>query len=232
MPKNWNKGFTKNTNTSVKKISDTMKSKRIDNFKIWREKMKKEGKIKSHYPIFKKDGDLAELIGATLGDDHICIYPRTEELRIISNSTNLGFIHRYASIIEKIFNKKPSVIQDKNHNFTKIGLYEKHISKRLQIKSGARKDLDIPIPKWILSNKSFIIRYLRGLYETEGCLCFHAKTYTHKFIFSNRNKSLLDNVYFLLKKLGFNPHRSLYQIQLSKKKEVSEVVKLLKFRKY
>jgi hypothetical protein len=46
MPSNWNKGQTKYNNLSVKKISDTMKLKKIDNFKFWRDKMKKEGKIK------------------------------------------------------------------------------------------------------------------------------------------------------------------------------------------
>jgi hypothetical protein len=54
MPSNWNKGQTKYTNLSVKKISDTMKEKRIDNFKEWRDKMKTKGKIKSKYLPLKK----------------------------------------------------------------------------------------------------------------------------------------------------------------------------------
>jgi hypothetical protein len=57
-----------------------------------------EGKIISSYPTFVKNGDLAELIGVTLGDGHICVYPRTEELRIISNANNSGFIKRYKKI--------------------------------------------------------------------------------------------------------------------------------------
>ena len=51
MPSSWNKGQTKYTNISVKKISDTMKHKKIDNFKLWRDKMKIEGKIKSKYSL-------------------------------------------------------------------------------------------------------------------------------------------------------------------------------------
>ena len=35
MPSNWSKGQTKETNLSVRKISDTMKSRKLDNFKVW-----------------------------------------------------------------------------------------------------------------------------------------------------------------------------------------------------
>lgn len=232
MPSNWNKGLTKENNVSVRKISETMKARKIDNFKVWRDKMKLEGKIKHTYPSFKKNGDLAELIGVTLGDGHICIYPRSEELRITSNSNNPGFIKRYAILIEKIFGKKAYIIPSKQSNCTKIGIYQKHISKRLDIPSGARGQIYTKVPNWILKNKESIVRYLRGLYEAEGCLCFHKETYTHKFLFSNRNKSMLNNVYRLVKRLGFHPHKSSTMIQVSRKDEVTKLTELLEFRKY
>lgn len=232
MPSNWNKGQTKYTNPSVKKISETMKLRKINNFKVWMDRMKAEGKIKSEYLALKKDGDLAELIGVTLGDGHICVYPRTEELRIISNSNNPGFIARYAKIMEKVFGKKPYVRDSNQNNSTRIGLYEKHISSRMGIPTGARKYSKIEVPAWILKNRKYIVRYLRGLYEAEGSFSAHKATYTHKFLFANTNETMLDNVYFLVKKLGFHPHRSPYQIQLSRKKEVYEAMKVLKFRDY
>ena len=108
MPSNWSKGQTKETNISIKKISDTMKRKKIDNFGVWRERMKKEGKLKTEYSTFAKNGDLAEFIGVVLGDGHIRNYPRTEELSIFSNSNNPGFVRRYSGIVEKIFDKKPA----------------------------------------------------------------------------------------------------------------------------
>jgi hypothetical protein len=232
MHKSWSKGLTKENHPSIKKISETMKSRKIDNFLIWREKMRKVGKIKTTYLALKKDGDLAELIGVTLGDGHICIYPRTEELRITSNANNPGFINRYAKIIEKLFKKKAYIINSQQSKSTKIGIYEKFISKRMGISSGARGKLDIKVPDWILNNKDYIVRYLRGLYEAEGCLCVHKPTYTYKFLFANRNVSMLDNVERLLKKLGFHPHRSKCQIQISKKDEVFLARDVLGFRKY
>ncbi len=135
-------------------------------------------------------------------------------------------------MVEKIFEKQPYSKIRNDSNCVKISIYQKNISKRLGIPTGDRKDIVVKIPKWIRSNKNYLKRYLRGLYEAEGCFCVHKPTYTHKFLFSNRNKSLLDNVYNGLKTLGFHPHRSKHQIQISKKEEVYKAKSVLQFREY
>ncbi len=231
-PPAWCKGYTKETHSSVAKISETFKKKKIDNFAKWREKMKKSGKIKSNYPPLEQNGDLAELIGVILGDGYIGKFPRTEILAIFSNSNNPGFIKRYATLTEKIFDKKPALLKKKNENCIKISIYEKNISTRLGIPTGARKDQKIRIHRWISENKEYLKRYLRGLYEAEGSFCIHKPTYTYKFLFSNRNTSLLNNVYQSLRVLGFHPHRSKNKIQISRKEEVYKIKNLIKFRQY
>ncbi|MBI2108087.1 hypothetical protein HYT54_03085 [Candidatus Woesearchaeota archaeon] len=232
MSSNWSKGFTKETHPSVRKISETMKRRKIDNFCQWRKKMKRLGIIKSTYPPLKKNGDLAELIGVILGDGHIGKFPRTDVLMILSHGDALEFINRYAKLVEKIFDKKPTVSKRTNSNCTTITIYQKQISKRLGIPSGARKKKKIHVPRWILNNEDYILRYLRGLYEAEGCHCIHRPTSTYKFIFNNRNRSLLKNVHRLLIALGYRPNTSGYKVQISRKKEVEEIRKLLQFRKY
>jgi len=209
-----------------------MKSRGLDNFKKWRDQMKKEGKIKSSYPALKKNGDLAELIGVILGDGNIYLFPRTECLRIVGNFKNKGFATRYANLIKNVFGKTPRVSKRKSSNATDIVIYEKYLSKRLGIPSGTRAKSNIKIPLWIKTNQNFSIRYLRGLYEAEGSLCFHQKTYTHKFLFSNRNASMLKNVFQLVTMLGFHPHTSVNQVQISRKEEVQKLKNLLKFRSY
>ncbi|MDO8575561.1 MAG: LAGLIDADG family homing endonuclease [bacterium] len=232
MRKAWNRGLNKNNNLSVRKISDTMKKRKVDNFSNWREKMRKTGKIKSNYPDFVKDGDLAEFIGVILGDGHICKFPRTESLSLFSNSNNLGFVKRYAKIFEKVFHKKPTISKRSKMNCIKINIYEKNISKRLGIYSGARIKRKIIIPDWILLNDDFVVRYLRGLYEAEGCFCAHKPTGTYKLFFSNRNISMLKNVFSLLKRLGFHPHIRYCDVQLSRKEEVKRAMEILNFKKY
>lgn len=232
-PPPWCKGYTKETHPSVLKISKTFKKNGIDNFAKWRKKMIKQGWIKIYYPPLQRSGDLAELIGVILGDGYIGKFPRTESLTISSNSNNIGFIKRYTRLLEKIFGKKPSRGQnEKSKNCIRIRVYQKKISKRLGISTGPRKNQNIKIPQWILKNKEYLKRYLRGLYEAEGSFCAHKPTYTYKFLFSNRNESLLENVYQALKILGFHPHRSKYKVQISKKEEVYKIKDLIKFRQY
>ena len=232
MPQPWNKGFTKVTHPSILKTSQTMKSKKIDNFAIWRENMRKTGKIRACYPEFKKDADLAELIGVILGDGHIWKYPRVDELSIFSHSNNIGFINRYNCLVEKIFNKKATKTKHGKDKCIRIRIYQKNISSRVGVPYSPRRNLILQVPDWIFKDKMLIVRYLRGLYEAEGCHCIHKPTGTYKVFFTNRNTSLLRIVYRLVKKLGFHPHKSLYQIQISRKKEVFEFLNLIEFRKY
>ena len=196
--------------------------------------MKSLGRIKSTYPELEKNSYLAELIGVVLGDGHIWKYPRTEELSIFSNANNPGFVRRYSDLIENVFGKKPVVTNHSNRNCIRIRIYENHISERLGMPVSPRKNKVIKVPGWILENDKYILRYLRGLYEAEGSFCKHIPTSTWKFFFSNKNQSMLNNVFRLLKKLGFHPHMSKdnYKVQLSKKAEVLKAVELFEFRKY
>src|SRR3989338_11408581 len=145
---------------------------------------------------------------------------RTERLLIAANSDNKGFIKRYSGLILNVIQKQPTVAKVKNVKCFRISVYEKYISKRLGIPIGARKNKKIEIPNRILKSEVNIIRYLRGLYEAEGSFCVHKATSIYKFLFSNRNKSLIRNVEMLLRRLNFHLHISSHQVQISKKEEV------------
>lgn len=138
--------------------------------------MKDEGKLKTTYPPLLKNGDLAELIGVTLGDGHIARFPRCDCLRITANGTNVGFVARYAQLVRFVFDKEPSVAKVKGSKAVTITIYERHISKRLGIPHGARASLKYRLPTWILQDNEHIIRFLRGLYEAEGSYNIHAPT--------------------------------------------------------
>ena len=209
-----------------------MRKKKVDNFHQWRKEMKAKGKMISHYPKLTKDGNLAELIGVILGDGSIHKYKRTEGLRIVSNSNNPHFVKRYCEIINQVFNKYPSATKRKGSNAIDIRIYQKYLSKRLGIPCGSRFNLKSILPSWIGRNRKYTIRYLRGLYEAEGSYSVHLPTSTYKFIFSNSNPHLLNVVFILLKKLGFNPHKDLKKVQLSRKEETRRIIEFLEFRKY
>lgn len=226
----WNKGLTKNTHPSVMKISLTMKSKGIDNFKYWREKMRALGKIPDVNTIFPPSQDVAEYMGVVLGDGNISIFPRTERLIIVSNANNQYFIKRYSFLTEKLFNKKPTVSKLKGINAIRISIYQKKISYRLKIPTGNRNRMHIIIPGWIWMEKNYIISLLKGLFEAEGSLSIHLPTCTYNFQFKNNNKYLLNAVEKGLKILGYNPEIRKNAIRLRKKKEVETFKQLIDFR--
>ena len=214
------------------RISRTMKKRKLDNFSSWRDRARKSGIIPAEYLPFKKDGDLAELIGVILGDGHIRKYARTEELSIFSNANNVGFVERYSNLVLKVVGKRPVITKHGKSDCTRIRIYQKHLQRRFQIPFSPRKNIDFEVPKWILRNPVYIVRYLRGLYEAEGSHSIHESTSTYKVFFSNRNTSLLKIVFDLVTSLGFHPHISSYKVQISKKKEVFVFLNLIQFRKY
>src|SRR3989338_8362501 len=216
----------------AKKISQTMRARHLENFKQWRERMKELGKIKSRYPTLKKDGNLAELIGTILGDGHIYKHPMCDSLRITGDAKKMSFVNRSADLIKIVFGKKPTILKVRRSNAMTVTIYERDISRRLGIPDGSRKNLNYILPKWIARNKSFTIRFLRGLYEAEGSLCYHPSTSTHKLFFANKNQNLLKLVATLVEGLGFTQNTYINKVQVSRKAEVQELKNLIQFRSY
>ncbi|MGD1003405.1 MAG: LAGLIDADG family homing endonuclease [Minisyncoccia bacterium] len=208
------------------KISRTMKARKIDNFKNWRDSHR------VRYALIPHSGDLAEYIGVVLGDGNIEACPRTERLIIVGNSNNPGFIRRYARLTHLLFNKKPTTTKIRNVNAFRISLYQKYISERLGIASGNRKDTPYTLPNWIENNDIFSIRFLRGLFEAEGSLSIHLPTCTYNFSFSNHNAYLLNIVEHILRRLEFHPEIRNNAIRIRRKAEVKRLKKLIAFREY
>ena len=230
--KSWNKGETKDSHPSLMKTSRTMKDKKIDNFKKWREEAKKKGLIPKKYKDFSQDKHTAFLLGLILGDGNIYKHKRTECLRIALGTDKPDLITFTEKIVEKVIDKKPYKYFFKNIAMCHVSLYQNKLSTRFRVPCGDKSKIEHRIPNWVWDNEDILIAYCRGLYEAEGSYNIHKPTYTYKFIFTNRNRSLLDIVDKSMQKLGFHPHRTFDTIQLSKKEEVKSAVKLLNFRNY
>ncbi len=228
----WSRGKTKETDSRVKKISETFKRKKIDNFKKWRIHARETGLMPNAYPDFDHSKELAYLIGIVLGDGHIDAFPRTEKLNITLGTDKPKLITFTVSILEKVIHKHPHVYKARSENAAKIDLYQKFLSKRLGVPTGKRRYSKYCVPGWIMDNKNYLLSYLRGLYEAEASFCVHIPTYTYNFCFCNLNTSLLDIVDESLKSLGFHPERRVNGIRIRKKKEAYELKRLLNFRRY
>jgi hypothetical protein len=222
----WSKGYTKEDHPSIRKISETMKARGIDNFREWREVHPVA------YANLKESGDVAEYIGVVLGDGNIEKFPRTERITITGDAKKMDFIFRYAKMTELIFNKKPTITRALRSNAVRISLYQKFISARLGIPTGNRKYIEYELPAWIWESDEYLIRFLRGLFEAEASLSIHLPTYTYNFSFSNLNKSILYMVQTALIRLEFHPEVRDNAIRIRKKAEVERLKNLLHFREY
>lgn len=233
-PPTWSKGETKETNLSVRKISETMRRRRIDNFAKWREEMVELGKIKSEYPEFEKAKELAELIGMVLGDGNISEHPRTERLTIAFNAKYPRIIKRTKSLLTTVFEKRPTeaAITKSSPNSWRMWIYEKWISKRLGIPAGAKKNHQLRIPKWVWKDENLLVYCLIGLYNAEGSYSIHLPTCTYNFQFSNTNHSLLRDVFNALKALGYNPILTKRCVGIRRRAEAEKFAKLIKFKYY
>jgi hypothetical protein len=212
--------------TRAEKISRTMKARKIDNFKEWRHSHSVD------YAFIPKDGHLAEYTGVVLGDGNIEACSRTERIVIVGDAKKMGFIYRYAKMTELLFKKIPAVTKATHSNAVRISLYQKFISKRLEIPTGNKEQLRYELPSWIENNENYTVRFLRGLYEAEGSLSIHLPTCTYNFIFSNTNASLLGTVETILKRLEFHPEIRNNAIRVRRKAEVLKLKELIAFREY
>lgn len=224
------KGKTKLTDKRANKISETFLEKKIDNFKGWRESRKNI--YEEMYKPFKKDTKLAFLYGLALGDGNLHKFPRTEYLRIALGTDKPLLIAYTKNIIHQVISKSPTVHTSKTSACSYVTVYQKYLSKRLDIPLGARKTLPIRFPSWIWEDQLLLLSCLKGLFEAEASLSVHIPTYTYNFAFSNVNQSLLNEVEKALKKLEMHPERRINAVRLRRKKEVEEFSKLISFRKY
>jgi DNA-binding transcriptional regulator WhiA len=228
----WNRGKTKEDDPRVRKISETFKARRIDNFTRWRQEARLAGKIPlTHVPLARTE-QLAFLIGLILGDGHIQKFPRSERLRIVLGTDKPLLWRHAAEAVRSVFSKEPWVQQRKGSASIEISLYQTRLSERLGVPAGSRGKLTVRLPEWIRSERRHLVACLKGLFEAEGSYSVHAPTYTYNLSFSNRNPALLDEVERALASMGFHPERRSYAVRLRKKHEAARFIELIRFRSY
>ncbi len=228
-PMPWVKDDTKETNLSLLKLSNSLKIKKEWNFSKWQRHRKKQPKLQHAVP---KDENLAELIGIVLGDGNLYKHPRTENLRITCNSNDTSYIRHVSCIIKKVLRKTPNVRKRKDENAVSVDLYQCKISKRLNLPCGNKIKNNVGIPYWVFSNKDYMRKCLKGLFETDGCFHEDRDNYTRIIEFKNNCARLREDAYNILLKLGFNPQLGRNYVRLAKRNEVYEFKELIDFRNY
>lgn len=176
--------------------------------------------------------ELAEFIGIMLGDGgmtkgQITIY--------LSSITDKEYSKYVTDLIKKLFDLKASINEVKKSHVLRIGLSGINVVKYLVqkgLKIGNKVRLQVGVPDWIWKKDDYIKSCIRGLIDTDGCFVIHRyvvneKKYKYpKIIFSNKSEPILDFVHKGLKKLGFNPKRTIeFDVWLHNQNEVKRYLK-------
>lgn len=174
--------------------------------------------------IIKRNENTAELVGLIFGDGGLTYRKNTSSLRFQLRGHLIEDKEHYDNHIIPLFNKevmfpifkrKVSIVLNKNKGFYGISVEGVKIVGYLDylgIPRGIKKELYIP--KWIKSNKKYTIKFLRGLFDTDGS------------INCEKNYSLKNPLYHTKIKL------SISSTSKNLIKEISEILNNLKIKNF
>ena len=156
--------------------------------------------------------DLAEEIGMHLGDGSLT-YGKYKTSTAYTYSFSSGtdeeeYCLNYAmSLIYKLYSLKPTVSRAKHHNTISLQYKSKRLfnfKKSLGLPVGRKNHLEIP--KCVLES-NYVFDFLRGLFDTDGCLHFQKKYkkihYYPRLDITSKSENLISQVDKVLRKNSF-----------------------------
>ncbi len=127
---------------------------------------------------------LAEFIGIVFGDGHLSEYQTSITTNSKTDKEHAIFIQK---LIQRLFAVSATVKEKTNENTVSIVASSRTLVKFLHslgMPIGNKLENHITIPKWIIKNSIFQKSFLRGLFDTDGCIYLDKhktkkKTYYH-----------------------------------------------------
>jgi len=185
--------------------------------------------------------ELAEIVGIMFGDGCLYLDRLNKYQTIISfNKKERDYLHYVKNLFETylvgyhfcITENKDEVLLRNTSIFVGKQLIE------AGLKAGNKIDNKITIPEWIFNNRIFLMHFIRGLFDTDGCIYRKYDNYV-QIQLKLACKESIDSVYRTLKKLSFNPskvqeesnkHKFAWKIYLCRQNEIRLFFDLIKPR--
>ncbi|MFX1458916.1 MAG: LAGLIDADG family homing endonuclease [Promethearchaeota archaeon] len=189
----------------------------------------------------RNSSELAEMVCLGLGDGSI---PKNESrFRVTLNETEeIQYTKHVKSLMQKLFNKTPSIYKPKKANAVKLTISNKTTVKKLidkGLKSGDKKVNQVCVPKWIKDNKKFQKDGLRGLVDTDGSIHVHKSTGRIRVKFKNASLPLVKDFKEMCKlndvktsKIYPVQGKNTYEIEIETKKDVCRFLYKIQPRKW
>lgn len=159
--------------------------------------------------IINQKRKLAEFLGILLGDGNL--HRKSNSITIVGSLEDFYYYNNCViPLIKSLFNINPKLKKRKDRNAFYIYFYSKetmdYLTKDLGLVRGNK--VNARIPNIIRNNIDLIPHFLRGLFDTDGCLKFSKQTkninYYPRVQFCFRKTKFTEEIGNLLEKLEFN----------------------------
>ncbi len=165
--------------------------------------------------------DLTELLGILMGDGHLSDY----QIKVTTNSiTDRQHAQFVKQLFVKQFNLPVALSFRKYENAVNVVVSSKNTVKffsRVGMPIGHKINNNISVPAWVMTKPEYQKAFLRGLFDTDGCIyldkhLIKGKLYKHMgWTITSYAGKLIEGIIKILRDLGFNPtyrvsQRSIY----------------------
>lgn len=177
---------------------------------------------------------LAELIGIFMGDGHIGLY----QVSVVTNSeTDFQHALFVKALIEDLFKVQVSLSNRREKKACEIVVSSKsvcHFFVSQGIPQGNKITLGLRIPDWIPKKILYRKAFIRGLFDTDGCVYLDTHRYRKKvyknlgMAFANQSLPLLSFFKETLELLGFHPtQKTKFRVFLRRREDIRRYFNLI-----
>ncbi|MHB8860327.1 MAG: LAGLIDADG family homing endonuclease [Minisyncoccota bacterium] len=177
---------------------------------------------------------LAELIGIFMGDGHVGPYQAT----VVTNSeTDFNHALFIKALIEDLFKVTVSLRTRKEKKSCELIISSKSVCDFLVnqgIPKGNKIKLGMHIPEWIRTNTLYRKAFIRGLFDTDGCVYVDTHVYKQKIYknlgmaFANQSLPLLYMFKESLESFGLNPtQKTEFRVFLRRREDIERYFDLV-----
>ena len=143
--------------------------------------------------------DLAEFFGIMLGDGKLSHF----QIAVTLGNKEATYAIYVASLFHQIFGVNPKIITDPKRGYRIVYLGSTKISNWLLTEGLVYNKVatQVDTPRWILNNKPYIKRFVRGFFDTDGSI--YKLKYGVQLSFTNYSTPLLVSLQWSLRQLGY-----------------------------
>src|SRR3989344_2546613 len=172
-------------------------------------------------------------MGIIVGDGHLSIYQTGVTTNSKTDKEHALFVQK---LIQKLFSVSAVVKKKTDQNAVSIVASSRTLVRFLHAQGmpiGNKLDNNLAAPKWVMKNTAFQKAFLRGLFDTDGCIYLDRhktkkKTYQHLgWTITSYADTLIQDILQMLRNMGFSPTHQTTQksVFLRKQNEVHRYFK-------